>query len=153
MPLSVIATSGEFAPASLPSIVADRYLEKGENLPLKVVEMVRELLSQSPLRGQPAKAETAPAWIPHSVTSYVVLTCPECLRSFSIYSNQVGVDGAVQTDRCVHCGQDVRYRIDSTVAASAGVPPNVLERLRQHVQDSHAAIRSSRQRFHRRRDK
>lgn len=145
--IGVIVFSGEFTPLSVPAILADRYVQKGENSAFELLEMVRDVLSQSPLRAQPAKAETAPAWIPRAETSYVVLTCPECLRSFSVANRQVEVDGNVQTDRCIHCGQNVPYRIDSTTAASAGVPPTVLERLQKQVQDRRATIERTKQRI------
>src|SRR5438105_3854470 len=82
--VAVIAMSGEFKPASLPNeLLADRYLEKGNTPPMEIAEAVRELLAASPLRSQPARAELASVWLPRSRTGYLVLTCPECLRSFS----------------------------------------------------------------------
>ncbi|HEX5433999.1 MAG TPA: response regulator, partial [Candidatus Angelobacter sp.] len=58
--IAVIAMSGEFRPASLPTdLLMDRYLEKGQTPPMEIIETVRELLASSPMRSQPAKAEQA----------------------------------------------------------------------------------------------
>ena len=137
--VGVIAMSGEFTPATVPAILADRYVEKGVNLAFELSEAVREMLSQIPLRAQPAKAELAPAWIPRSTNGYIVLTCLDCLRSFSIATKLLEID-EVASETCVHCGQDVRYRIDQTVLPIAAEIPTLLDRLRNHVEKSHVMI-------------
>lgn len=45
---AVIASSCEFIPAASPTILCDRYIEKGPNSRFEVVEAVRELLELSP---------------------------------------------------------------------------------------------------------
>lgn len=142
----VIAISGEFSPASVPGLLADRYVQKGVNAASELVTLVRELLSQSPLRAQPAKPDTAPAWIPHSTTGHVVLTCPACLRSFPVASRDIRADEPAAIENCVHCGEDVSYRIDTAVAEAAGTPPTVLEGLRKQVQSSRETIGRTKQR-------
>jgi CheY-like chemotaxis protein len=117
--VGVIARSGEFSPLAMPEgVLADRFLGKGENSISELSNMVRELLSESPLRSQPARPGTAPAWLPRSAAGYVVLTCPMCLRSFSVPSREIEA-GVLLKDSCVHCGVEVQYRIDSTIAKTA----------------------------------
>ncbi len=124
--VGVIVVSGEFAPLTLPDgVLADRFLQKSANSPFEILEAVRELVAASPLRPRPARAEVAPAWLPRSAAGYVVLTCPTCLRSFSIAARQVEL-GIVLNDNCIHCGGEISYRIDSTVATFAS--PSVVER-------------------------
>jgi CheY-like chemotaxis protein len=144
--IAVIASSAEFTPVSVPAVLADRYLQKGVNATFELVELARELLSQSPLRSQPAKADSAPAWIPHSANGDVVVTCPSCLRSFSVACRHLDVDGAVTTEKCLHCGEDVAYRIDTTVAETGGAPMSVLEGLRRQVQSTRDTIERTKQR-------
>ena len=83
----VVATSGQYTPASLPEgVLADRFIPKGDMPPIELLEIVRELIADGPSRPQPVRAEIAPAWLPRSTRGYVVLTCTHCLRSFSILS-------------------------------------------------------------------
>lgn len=64
--ISVIVCSSEFVAAGNPQLLCDRYMEKAGNVTSKLKEAVGELLSQSPLRSQPAKFVVAPAWLPRS---------------------------------------------------------------------------------------
>ncbi len=113
--VAVIAMSAEFRLASLPpELLVDRYLEKHQTPPIEIIEVVRELLESSPIRSQPAKAELAAVWVPRSATKYLVLTCPECLRSFSVRENSE--DGPRPDESCPHCEARVQYCIDATVA-------------------------------------
>jgi hypothetical protein len=137
--IGAIAISGEFTPVSVPAILADRYIEKGVNSAFELTEAVRELLTQIPVRGQLAKAESAPAWIPRSTNGYIVLTCLDCLRSFSVATRLVEID-EVACETCVHCGQDVRYRIDQTVLPIAAELPTLLDRVRNSLEESQAMI-------------
>ncbi len=115
--MTALARTGEFMPLGQPEgLLADGFLQKGETGASELVEMIGKLLAQSPFRSQPAKPDAAPAWLPRSTTDYVVLTCPMCLRSFSI-PRQVVETGVVLKESCVHCGVDVRYRFDPTVIA------------------------------------
>ncbi len=112
--ITAIARSAEFSPINMPEgLLCDGFIEKG-NEGSGLVEMVRKLLTQSPFRSQPAKPESAPAWLPRSSTGYVVLTCPMCLRSFSVPSQDVK-HGVVLTESCFHCDVKVTYRFDDSV--------------------------------------
>lgn len=133
--IGVIAMSGEFTPANKPSILADYYVEKGLNSAFELTAAIQELVSQIPLRSQPAKPDSAPAWIPRSLNGYIVLTCLECLRSFSIATRQIAIN-AVASEPCIHCGQSVTYCIDETVLPIAAEGPDLASRLRRATKES-----------------
>jgi len=116
--IPVVAMSGEYLGTDWPSgVIADAYLQKGgEHSPEVLVQKIRELLEKSPLRGNVVKAPHAPVWVPLNGKSYFVLTCPECLRSFSL---PVPVD-AEESERerklsCEFCGSEITYVLDSGV--------------------------------------
>ena len=139
--IAVIATSAEFTPVSLPAgVLADRFVAKGNSPPIELLEMVRELISESPLRSQPARTEAAPAWVPRS-GRYLVLTCPACLRSFSVPSNGIKV-GKRASENCVHCETEVSYYVDASVVADR---PSLIDTLRKHIESAKESIESSRQ--------
>lgn len=142
--MAVLAISGEYTPLSLPEgVLADRFLAKGDLPQLELLEIVRQLTSGGPPRGQPARAEVAPAWLPRSASGYVVITCPDCLRSFSLPSNgiEVGKSARVQ---CLHCGAQVSYHLDASVLPE---PPSLMERMRTSIASSKQSIDASRLRI------
>ena len=140
--IAVIATSAEFTPVSLPEgVLADRFLPKTDAPAMELLELVRQLTSEGPFRSQPAKADVAPAWVPRSSRGYVVLTCPDCLRSFSVPSNGIEV-GKAATEACVHCGTKVPYYLDASVLAE---PPSASETMRRLIDSSRKTVETSRQ--------
>ncbi|HKT50997.1 MAG TPA: response regulator [Candidatus Angelobacter sp.] len=138
--IGVIAYSGEFSPLGPEGVLADRFLRKGENSTFELLEEIRDLLEELPLRSQQAKPDTAPAWLPRSATEYVVVTCPFCLRSFSVSTRNIEF-GTVHQDVCLHCGAEVAFRLDSTTAAE---PPTLKDRLRTQIEASRRTIDHSR---------
>ncbi len=112
--VAVIAYSGEFVAAANPTLLCDKLIVKGRNSNFELLDAIRDLLSQSPLRTQPAKIFAAPAWIPRSTNGYFVLTCCDCLRSFSILTRD-GMIGEDAVAKCIHGGIDVKYHIDDSV--------------------------------------
>ena len=150
--VAVIAMSGEFTPVSVPpDLLADRYLEKAQTPPLEIVEVVREILASSPMRSQPAKSDLSPVWLPRSRSAYIVLTCIECLRSFSV-PQHVAEGGRCPDESCPHCGSTVQYCLDATLAAGPS-GTSQLDDMRKQVESSKAAIESTQHliRAHRRR--
>jgi len=116
--IPVVAMSGEYLGTDWPNgVIADAYLQKGgEHSPEVLVQKIRELLERSPLRANVVKAPHAPVWIPLNGKSYFVLTCPGCLRSFSL---PVPVD-AERGDHerqvvCEFCASEIKYVLDSGV--------------------------------------
>lgn len=111
----VIAMSGEYLGADHPNgVIADAYLQKGGNhSPEVLVQKIRELLERSPLRPSLVKAPQAPVWIPLNRKAYFVLTCPECLRSFSLPSPSDGeYDGNKRTSVCEFCGHEISFVLE-----------------------------------------
>ena len=136
--MAVIALSSEFAPVTSPLVVADHFLQKGKDTPNTLKETIRELLSVSPIRVQPTKCP-APAWVPKSTNGYVVMVCSDCLRPFSVPIGHVELDKPA-TERCLHCGQDFSYFIQTTVAANDVFPPSVLVESNKRVQSAKATL-------------
>lgn len=112
--MAVIACSREFATVGNPQLLCDQYVGKSVNSVPKLMKAVRELLSQSPLRTQPAKIALAPAWLPRSINGYFVQTCPDCLRSFSVMTRNAPI-GEDSFAPCAHCGTDVKYYLEEAV--------------------------------------
>ena len=139
--IGVIAYSGEFSLLGPEVVIADRFLRKGDNSTFELLEEIRDLLEELPLRAQQAKPDIAPAWLPRSATEYVVVTCPFCLRSFSISTRSIEF-GVVHKDSCLHCGAEVAYRLDSTTAAE---PPTLKERLITRIETTKRTIDQSRE--------
>lgn len=137
--IGVIAYSDEFSPLGPEGVLADRFLRKGENSAFELLEEVRDLLQALPLRAQQAKPDIAPAWLPRSPTGYVVVTCPFCLRSFSVFARNIEF-GVVNKDQCLDCQAEVAYRLDSTTAAEA---PTLEEQLRARIESTKRTIADS----------
>jgi CheY-like chemotaxis protein len=145
--VGVIARSAEFCPVGIPDgVLADKFVQKAENSDFELIEAIRELLSQLPLRTAHAKPDLAPAWIPRNATKYVVITCPSCLRSSSVRTRDVQ-SGVVVMSPCLHCGAEIKYRLDHTVSHSAEeLTPS--ERLHASAESSRQAIAESQKSIH-----
>jgi hypothetical protein len=51
----------------------------------------------------------APVWIPRSDAGYFVVTCTECLRSFSVPDEELNDPTEVREAQCDFCQMTVRY--------------------------------------------
>jgi CheY-like chemotaxis protein len=114
--IPVVALSGDFSGPDWPTgVIADVYLQKGgDHSPEVLVAKIRDLLQKSPLRANLVKASTAPVWIPLDGKPYFVLTCVNCLRSFSL--PVPAVNGEKKTERnakCEFCEADIAYVLDA----------------------------------------
>ncbi len=70
--ISVLAVSGEYTAASLPNeVICDAFIQKGPSTCFEVVEEVRRLVSEGPVRASRPKADLAPVWIPRSRTGHI----------------------------------------------------------------------------------
>ena len=111
----VIAMSGEYAGVDWPTgVLADAYLQKGgEHSPEVLAAKIRELLEKSPLRANVVKTPRAPVWIPLDGKPYFVLTCQECLRSFSLpVPARERSDGVERIANCEFCNSEISYLFD-----------------------------------------
>jgi hypothetical protein len=96
-------------------VIADAFFTKAEYAPEELFKKIADLIGQSPLRPSSAKADRAPVWIPRSDTGYLVVTCTDCLRSFSIPDELPEGSSEVRSTSCIFCGTTVRYLADFRV--------------------------------------
>ncbi len=109
----VIAISGKFD-GSPNGVIADGFFSKAEYAPEQLFAKIAELLEQSPLRPHLSKPERAPVWVPRSDAGYFVVTCTECLRSFSIPDDHPGTE--LHETICLFCNASIRYLADLHLA-------------------------------------
>jgi len=112
--LPTIGISGEFILATMPlGLLVDHFFQKGEYTPAQLNARMKELIADSPIRPHIGKADRAPLWIPRKDAEYIVVTCPECLRSSSIANQTVTSD--LQETECFACGAVISFLVDSSV--------------------------------------
>ena len=131
--ISVIAFSGEFRPTTAPDVLCDQYLENGPSSHTRLAAAARGLLSRTPLRAQPAKFDKAPVWLPTPINGYIVLTCPNCLRSFPL-TMRSAVMGEDAEATCDYCGAETKYHIDQSDLPISDDLKKVNQQLRQRRQ-------------------
>ncbi len=118
--IPTIAISGEFQLAVEPlGVLADAFLAK----PFRFEELlakVAELLRDAPPR--PAiKRDRAPVWVPRN-GDYYVITCTDCLRSFSIPAEKSArILRELRTLECIFCDELVQFIVEEMPEAS-GLP-------------------------------
>jgi CheY-like chemotaxis protein len=108
--IPVIAITGEFVGQPGPDVLlADALFHKGEYTPKQLFSKILDLLQEAPIRPHLPKRDTAPVWIPRNGT-YYVLTCTDCLRSFSIPVDDAQKDA--QDLSCIHCGTKLKFSLE-----------------------------------------
>jgi CheY-like chemotaxis protein len=110
--IPVIAMSGEFSGESPAGLIADAFFTKGQYAPEELFLKIAELMEQSPLRPNLIKPDRAPVWMPRSDTGYFVVTCTDCLRSFSVPDESSEIGSEVRSTACTFCGTAVCYLAD-----------------------------------------
>lgn len=108
----MIAISGEYSGIMPEGLIADHFFSKGSYTPSDLFVRIADLLGRSPLRPNITKPDRAPVWIPTTAEGYFVITCTDCLRSFSIPAEDAS--GEVRTTSCPFCGVGVRFLADPT---------------------------------------
>jgi DNA-binding response OmpR family regulator len=118
--IPTIAVSGEFhVPVEPLGVLADAFFAK----PFTFAELeakIADLLRDAPPR--PAiKKDRAPVWVPRN-GEYYVITCTDCLRSFSIPAEKsVRLLRELRTLECIFCDAQVQFIVEETPEAS-GLP-------------------------------
>jgi CheY-like chemotaxis protein len=107
--LPVIAVSGQYNGTAPTGLIADAFFSKGHYNHEQLFEKILELLEQSPIRPNVSRPDKAPVWVPRSSTGYFVVTCPNCLRSFSV-EDKSGKE--YRETHCVYCDLTVCYLAD-----------------------------------------
>jgi CheY-like chemotaxis protein len=141
--IAVIATSGEYTSHSLPvETTCDAFVAEGPNMIFELMEAVHTAISDSPVRGSRPKSQSASVWIPRSSTGYIILTCPECLRSFSVVQPKADMDKTLH-ETCVSCGARVMFSISA--GAMVHPPGRTDSNLTSHdrIKQSEAMISAS----------
>jgi CheY-like chemotaxis protein len=109
--IGVIAISAEYTALSLPpGTIADAFVSKAPNAVFELMEAALGLIRESPVRSSKTKSEWAPVWISRSSAGYVILTCPECLRSFLV-TQSTADPGEPLSESCLSCGAAVKFRM------------------------------------------
>src|ERR1041384_833910 len=118
--IPAIAISGEFQPPVDPlGVLADAFFPK----PCRFEELkarISDLLHDAPPR--PAiKRDRAPVWVPRN-GDYYVITCTDCLRSFSIPAEKnARVLRELRTLDCIFCDARVQFIVEEKPEAG-GLP-------------------------------
>lgn len=108
--IPVIAITGEYSTTSSPDgLLSDAIFHKGQYSPVQLFTEIQSLLDRSPIRPHIPKRDKAPAWIPRN-GKYVVLTCTDCLRSFSISEDEA--DATSSELACIYCGTNIRFDLE-----------------------------------------
>lgn len=112
--IPTIAISGEYMLVNMPlGLLVDHFFQKGGYTPEQLLAKMKELIADSPIRPNLGKPDKAPLWIPKMDADYVVVTCPECLRSSSIPDSIVSEE--LRQTECVACGATIRYLVDASI--------------------------------------
>jgi len=110
--------SGAYVGDKLPfGVIADGFFAKGSQS-RDLLRTIQRLLRTAPARSSEHYRECAPAWIPRNgndskAMPYVVLTCAECLRAFSLNLME-GTSGKMLEIQCRSCHGMNRYIIQSS---------------------------------------
>jgi CheY-like chemotaxis protein len=113
--IAVVVISGEFvANVEHSGLLMNAFFQKGHYQPQQLIDKLRELYKEFPIRPPLAKPTHAPLWINRRNNEYLLATCTECLRSFPIDKGD-GVEGGLQTAECPSCGTTITYAVDSNV--------------------------------------
>jgi CheY-like chemotaxis protein len=141
--IAVIAVSHDYTAGVGTELIADAFLEKGTYPAFELTEKVQGLITESPVRESRQKSSSAPVWVPRSDKGFIVLTCPECLRSFSI-AEPVAKIGDTVKEHCVYCESDVYFAVDRNFAERPAQKSR-LETSRKAIERSREAVARSRQ--------
>lgn len=126
--IAVIALSGEYTGVNVPhEAICDVFLSKGPNLDFELAGEAERLISESPLRGSRPKGTVAPVWIPKTSAGYIILTCPECMRSFSI--DRLAAPPRIES--CIFCGAEVPFQVSPHEVMNRPSPESAASRSRE----------------------
>ena len=112
--IQVIAMSGVFSGDGIPpGVAAAAFYEKGTNLE-SLLQIVEAMTRPEQLLSLQHSSTLAPIWIPRnghdpSGEAYVMITCPECLRTFPQILDE-GIRSILETG-CVYCSSLIHYAI------------------------------------------
>jgi len=113
----VIAMSSAFSGGAVPAgIAADAFFEKATSV-VALLQMVEIMTRPDALPSVHGPSALAPIWIDAPTgESYVMMTCPECLRPFPQVLGKVV--SPIQEAGCVYCRSLVHYAIVQPIATA-----------------------------------
>ena len=112
--IPTIAISGEYMMTNMPlGLLVDHFFQKGGYTPDQLLSKINEVIAASPIRPHLGKHDLAPLWVPRTNADYLVVTCPECLRSSSVPDDTTASE--LREVECLACGAPIRYLVDSSV--------------------------------------
>jgi CheY-like chemotaxis protein len=126
--VAVVAMSGAYQTGdAVPGgVIADAFYAKGEGNPADFLRTVANILQTSDTYAVSHGRQSAPVWIPRNGNNangipYVVVTCPDCFRSFPI---TVGAEDTqkIQETTCLFCPNIVRYIVDFSSSIASPLP-------------------------------
>jgi CheY-like chemotaxis protein len=109
--VQVLAMSGTLADI-FAGIAADAFHQKGGNLPSLLMKLEKMAAQRGAVRTR--EGGNTPKWIPtlhhdHDGRAIVMLSCPECLRTFPHLFADAGL--LIHDAMCVHCASVVVYAV------------------------------------------
>ena len=112
--IATIAMSGEYLPSENPrGILADAFLQKGRYTVDELFEEVAKLLAASPIRSEREKSDIAPLFVPRDPAGYLIVTCPNCLRSNRLEA--MSLNGGIHQTICQSCSTPVKFEINHEI--------------------------------------
>jgi CheY-like chemotaxis protein len=117
--VKVVAMSGAFAESSIPTgLCADAFYPKGKNSPSVLLDIIAFMLSREYSGQSRSVATTAPFWtakILHGAPENfsILLSCPDCFRSFPNNFTEAN-PLLVQQTKCIYCGGEINYSVIDT---------------------------------------
>jgi CheY-like chemotaxis protein len=121
--ISTVAMSGAYVGNELPfGVVADGFFAKGGQSK-NLLRTIQGLLGTAPARSSEHCRACAPTWVPRNGNDlqgmpYVVLTCGECLRAFSMNLTEAST-GEILEIPCRFCHSMNRYIIQPSISRCA----------------------------------
>lgn len=112
--VAVIAMSGLYPGDIVPEgVIADAFYSKGQQTPPGLFRIVAEVLRRSAAHVRSHETGPAPSWgrwigTDACGTSYVLVACDECLRSFPVALRDAPITG-VHEAHCIFCSAEVQY--------------------------------------------
>lgn len=111
--IPTIAISGEYVTHGVPDgLLADAYLQKGNYRVDELLDTAAELLSRPPARAFPGTKSTSPVWVSLHRRGEVLVTCPQCLRSFDVSGEKMSLGG--NQTCCSFCQCTFGFHLDQT---------------------------------------
>jgi CheY-like chemotaxis protein len=125
--IQMIAMTGEFPGDGMDPGLADAFYEKGSSL-ISLFQLVETMAHPSRLPAFRHPGTSAPIWIPDNSPaeeSYVLVTCPECQKTFPMALGDT-IDPIHETT-CLYCRRLIHYSVahpaDPTVPQKTALQP------------------------------